>query len=249
MLNEVLDISPLPSKIAEKLVPVDDFYICTQFTPDMIGARIVTINGIVYHRFMNYIFSPQPPESLDTEKIRKICDLRLEYFDKLVDRELNRYAVESVVRCCQANLMQTSGKVKALDFGCGEGLSTELLLEHLPGLDITGIDISEKAIASFKIDGIQATLTRPGEPLPFPSASFDLIFAIFVMHFNVDLPTLCELRRILRPSGLFVFNVYQRDTDGLREQLEAAGFCSIEDWECLTKIGINHVVMSSRVAP
>jgi len=55
-----------------------------------------------------------------------------------------------------------------------------------------------------------------------------------------------ELRRILRPSGLFVFNVYQKDTDGLIAQLEEVGFFTIELWERLSSIGNNHAVISCR---
>ena len=48
------------------------------------------------------------------------------------------------------------------------------------------------------------------------------------MHFNVEVCTLAELKRILRPARKFVFNVYQRDIDGVVAQLQDAGFGSIE---------------------
>ncbi len=249
MLNEVLPISPLPFDIAGQLQPVDEFYVCTRFTSDVVGAPIAKIGEDVFYRFMNYIYLPQPPESLSLEQVKRICDLRLENFDKLVDREINSYVVDTITRCIAAKFPDATPPVKTLDFGCGSGLSTQLLLDHLPELDIVGVDISEKAIDLYKEQKINAICTFPGEPLPFVSATFDLIVAVFVMHFNIDTPTLIELRRILRPEGLFVFNVYQRDTDGLTEQLEEAGFCCTEVWERLSKIGNSHVVMSCRVSP
>jgi SAM-dependent methyltransferase len=43
------------------------------------------------------------------------------------------------------------------------------------------------------------------ELLPFRDASFDLIASNLVLHWNADLPgTLIQLRRILRPDGLFL---------------------------------------------
>ena len=58
-------------------------------------------------------------------------------------------------------------------------------------------------------------MIAPGKPMPFEAEVFDIVFAVFVMHFNIDLQALAELYRVLKPSGLFVFNVYQRDIDGL----------------------------------
>lgn len=246
MLNKVLPIDPLPSNIAEQLRSVDNFYVCTKFTEDMVGRPIVKIGKNVYYRFMNFIYLPQPPESLDIEQVKKICDLRLEYFDELVDRELNKYVVTSIADCVKAKFAYNAPQMKGLDFGCGSGLSTELLLDCLPQMDLIGVDISEKAVSSSKEQGINAVLTIPGERLSFEAETFDIIFAVFVMHFNIDIATLLDLRRTLRTSGLFIFNVYQRDIDGVTEQLEEAGFEAMEIWKRLHKIGDNHLIMSCR---
>ncbi len=246
MLSKALPINPLPSNIAVQLRSVDDFYVCTKFTGDMVGSPVVRIDKNVYYRFMNYIYLPQPPESLNIEQVKKICDLRLEYFDELVDCELNKYVVTAIADCVKAKFAGAAPPMKGLDFGCGSGLSTQLLLDCLPELDLMGVDISDKAVSSSKEKGVKALLTLPREHLPFEDKIFDVIFAVFVMHFNIDINTLLELRRTLRTSGLFVFNVYQRDIDGVTEQLEEAGFDSIELWERLYKIGDNHMIMSCK---
>lgn len=246
MLSQVSPIRPLSSSIFEQLQKIDDCYVCTQFTEDMIGPPVVSIDNEVFFRFMNYIYLPQPPESLTSEQVKKICDLRLEYFDELVNHQLNSSVVDAIARCVAAKHSHSDSALKALDFGCGSGLSSQMLLNHMPNLDLTGVDISEKAISLCQKQNIKAELTALGKPLPFDTESFDLIFAVFVMHFNIDMRTLRELRRVLRSSGLFVFNVYQRDIDGLVAQLEEVGFCSIALWERLSNIGNNHVVMSCR---
>jgi SAM-dependent methyltransferase len=246
MLSMVSPIVPLSSKIVEQLQKIDDFFICTSFTEDMIGPPVVRIGNDVFFRFMNYIFLPQPPESLTTEQVKRICDVRLEYFDELVNHQLNASVVDSITNCVRARQALPVTSLKALDFGCGSGLSSQMLLNRIPKLDLIGVDISENAISLCREQSISAQLIALEELLPFGMAEFDLIFAVFVMHFNVDIQMLAELYRILKPAGLFVFNVYQRDIDGLRAQLEEVGFCSIDLWERLSHIGNNHVVMSCR---
>src|SRR6266702_218669 len=224
MLSMVTPIVPMPPKIIAQLQKIDDFYVCIRFSEDMIGPPVVSIGDDVFFRFMNYIFLPQPPESLTTEQVKRICDVRLEYFDELVNCQLNSSVVDSIADCVAAKLSFPVPSLKALDFGCGSGLSSQLLLSRMPNLDLIGVDISEKAISRCQEQNIKAELTALGEPLPFETSIFDVIFAVFVMHFNIDMQTLGELYRILKPSGLFVFNVYQRDIDGLMAQLEAVGF-------------------------
>jgi SAM-dependent methyltransferase len=246
MLNTVSPIISLSANIVEQLQKIDDFYVCTKFTEDMIGPPMACLGNELYFRFMNFIYLPQPPESLTTEQVKKICDVRLEYFDKLVNYQLNSTVVDTITDCVAAKHSHPLPSLKALDFGCGSGLSSQMLLNRMPNLDLIGIDISEKAISRCQEQRIKAKLTELGESLPFDPAEFDIVFAVFVMHFNIDMPTLRELCRVLRPAGLFVFNVYQRDTIGLTEQLEEAGFCNIEAWKRLSNIGNNHVVMSCR---
>lgn len=246
MLNKVSPIVPLPSNIVERLKKVDDFYVCTSFTEEMIGPPIARIKDAIYFRFMNFIYSPQPPESLTTEQAKEICDIRLEYIDRLVNYQLNSKVVDTITACVAAKHSLSTPLIKALDFGCGDGLSSQMLLDRIPNLDLLGVDISQKAIARCQEQNIKAKLIAADNPLPFKSAAFDLIFAVFVMHFNIDLKMLGELRRILRPSGLFVFNVYQKDTDGLIALLDEVGFCKIERWKRLSSIGNNHAVISCR---
>lgn len=246
MLSMVTPIVPMPSQIIDQLQKIDDFYVCTRFSEDMIGPPVVSIGDDVFFRFMNYIFLPQPPESLTSEQVKRICDVRLEYFGELVNYQLNRSVVDSIADCVAAKQPFHVPSLKALDFGCGSGFSSQMLLSRMPNLDLIGVDISEKAISRCQEQNIKAELTALGEPLPFETAVFDVIFAVFVMHFNIDMQALGELYRVLKPSGLFVFNVYQRDIDGLVAQLDEAGFCSIVLWERLSNIGNNHVIMSCR---
>ena len=94
-----------------------------------------------------------------------------------------------------------------LDVGVGNGRSTILLKETFPQSTITGIDISDTAIAQAK----QVEMTnlnferRDVRETGFSDESFDLITA-FQTHFHwQDLEaSFMELRRILKSDGILL---------------------------------------------
>src|SRR6266851_7997033 len=200
ILMKMKPINQLPSNIREQLRRIGDFYICTQFSKDLIGDPMVKIGKDVYYRYMNFLYLPKPPESLTTEQIIEVCDVRIEYFNEIVDQKYNRQMIANIINCLSPNLISVDAPIKVLDFGCGTGLSSKLLSEYLSNLQIVGVDISEKAILECCQQDLTAFLIHPEEPLPFEDYSFDMIFAIFVMHFKLGISTLIELQRVLRTS-------------------------------------------------
>jgi SAM-dependent methyltransferase len=248
MLNMATPISlnQLPSDKLAKLRRIGDFYVCNDFTDDRIWPKVIFIGENVYYRFMDFVYLPQPPESLSIDKVVEICDLRLELMDKLVDSDLNTRIV-SKAALIASHTPKPLSQMYALDFGCGSGLSSILLREELPQLKLIGVDISKKAIESCVEKGLHVRLTYPDRPLPYPDATFDLIFAIFVMLFNVGIFTLSELKRVLQPAGTFVFNVYHRDIESIIAQLDEAGFGTTKVWE-IEGVSVNHLIVSCGVS-
>jgi SAM-dependent methyltransferase len=85
----------------------------------------------------------------------------------------------------------------ALDLGCGDDYLGRRLRER--GLSVTGMDAG--ALFSANAGGGQGEEDR----LPFPEASFDLVVSVGVLDTVNDLPgALIQLRRALRPDGLFL---------------------------------------------
>jgi len=249
MLSKVISINRFPSHTESRLLRVGNFYICSDFNNELFRPSITLIEDTTYCRFMKFIYSPQPLEKLTPEQVIEVCDLRLDYLDQLVDVKFNNCIMKAMADCITSTLTNTSPVVKALDFGCGSGLSSRLLLNYLPNFDIMGIDTSEKAIGYCHEQGLPARHISPDRQLPFETATFDLIFAAFVMHFSIDLYTLAELSRILRPSGKFVFNVYQQNIDGIIQRLRKVGFGSIEIWDNIPGIDTNYVIVSCTTLP
>jgi SAM-dependent methyltransferase len=103
---------------------------------------------------------------------------------------------------------------RVLDVGCGAG--TDLVRFARGGALVSGVDISEAAIALARSNvaqqGIDADLrVADGEHLPYDDATFDLVFAHGVVQYTPDGRALVdECRRVLKPGGEAVFQVYNR---------------------------------------
>jgi SAM-dependent methyltransferase len=101
-----------------------------------------------------------------------------------------------------------------LDVGCGAGV--EVVRFARAGARITGVDIAESAITlarqNLQHAHLQARLeVADGEALPFADGSFDLVYAHGVVQYSGDDRRLvAECRRVLRPGGLAIFQVYNR---------------------------------------
>ena len=103
---------------------------------------------------------------------------------------------------------------QVLDVGCGAG--TDLARFVTGGAVGAGVDVSSSAIAlarqNFEQQGLHADLREAdGEHLPFADNTFDLVFAHGVVQYTADDRALvAECRRVLKPGGAAVFQVYNR---------------------------------------
>ena len=101
-----------------------------------------------------------------------------------------------------------------LDVGCGAG--TDLVRFARGGAVVSGVDLSATAIAlarsNFEQQGLAADLREAdGEKLPFADNTFDLVYAHGVVQYTTHPRALVEeCRRVLKPGGEAVFQVYNR---------------------------------------
>jgi len=101
-----------------------------------------------------------------------------------------------------------------LEIGCGAGL--DLVRFAGGGARVTGIDISSAALSLARdycrVAGVGCTLVEAdGAKLPFPDASFDLVYCHGVLSFMRDpAAAIGEAHRVLRPGGQAVLMVYNR---------------------------------------
>lgn len=86
---------------------------------------------------------------------------------------------------------------RALDLGCGQGLLTRALRDT--GIEVTSFDVSTGFAAS------AGGISGEEDALPFSPSLFDLVVSAGVLDSVNDLPgTLVQVRRALRPDGLFL---------------------------------------------
>jgi len=103
---------------------------------------------------------------------------------------------------------------RVLDVGCGAG--TDLVRFAKGGALVSGVDISPSAVAlarqNFSQQGLEADLREAdGEHLPYADGTFDLVFAHGVVQYTPNSRALVEeCRRVLKPGGDAIFQVYNR---------------------------------------
>ncbi len=99
---------------------------------------------------------------------------------------------------------------RVLDVGCGTGSLVVLIKRLRSDVDVVGLDPDPKALARARQkaerEGASIRLDRGfSDELPYPAASFDLVFSSLMFH---HLPTeekgatLREIRRVLKSGGL-----------------------------------------------
>lgn len=101
-----------------------------------------------------------------------------------------------------------------LEVGCGAGVDLARFAKS--GAEVTGVDLAPSAITlareNFEQQRLRGTFeVADGEALPFADDSFDLVFAHGVVQYTANPQRLVdECRRVLRPGGQAIFQVYNR---------------------------------------
>ncbi|MDR2067404.1 MAG: class I SAM-dependent methyltransferase [Holosporaceae bacterium] len=115
------------------------------------------------------------------------------------------------------NIAQHSSALKdgrqILEIGCSSGLLLRRLLKTFPKAVVVGVDIIEKTLGKLskilKQEGIFIPLLRFDiTSCPLSENSYDVIVALNVLeHIKDHKRALQEIYRILKPGGIFVFEV------------------------------------------
>ena len=101
-----------------------------------------------------------------------------------------------------------------LDVGCGAGVDLARFAKG--GAEVTGVDVSSAAVELARKNFEQQRLrgrfeVADGEHLTFADNTFDLVFAHGVVQYTADPQRLVdECRRVLKPGGEAIFQVYNR---------------------------------------
>jgi ubiquinone/menaquinone biosynthesis C-methylase UbiE len=105
-----------------------------------------------------------------------------------------RLEVERVVTLC----LEATDLKSVLDVGVGSGLFAEAFVQH--GLEVAGVDVNPEMIVAAKRFVPKGDFREStAEALPYPNASFDLVFFGLLLHESDEpLKVLQEARRVSR---------------------------------------------------
>ena len=106
---------------------------------------------------------------------------------------------------------------RVLDVGCGVGMYTAAFLREMP--HVFGIEIEYQRALEAR-ERAAGVVQAPGECLPFPAATFDVVLSHEVLeHVADDRGCVAEMVRVTRPGGrivIFVPNrLYPFETHGI----------------------------------
>jgi protein-L-isoaspartate(D-aspartate) O-methyltransferase len=124
-----------------------------------------------------------------------------------------------------------------LDVGCGKGFLMYDLMQAVPGLKVTGIDVSHYGLTHSQ-DEVRPFVSRASAAhLPFPDSSFDLVISINTLHnlycYDLD-AALREIERVGRKDRYICVESYRNEdekTNLLYWQLTCEMFCTPQEWE------------------
>ena len=127
--------------------------------------------------------------------------------------------------------------MSVLDVGCGKGFLLYDLAMAVPGLSVTGIDISTYALEHAKPEIRECLQVASAEELPFDDADFDLVISVNTLHnlacHELD-KALREIERVGRCNKYICVESYRSETEKvnlLYWQLTCESFFSPEEWQ------------------
>ena len=126
-----------------------------------------------------------------------------------------RYATEGHIRH-ELDRIDLAGK-QVLEIGIGQAADSEQIIRrgaHWYGLDLTNEAVfrAEKRFETFQLP-FQAVKQGSADQIPYPDASFDVVYSHGVLHHIPHMHKVsAELRRVLKPGGHLVVMLYHANS-------------------------------------
>ena len=142
----------------------------------------------------------------------------MEYYDTIAGGYKELYRQEQLKKY---RLIQTHLKIREdetlLDVGCGTGLSCEVFM-----CKITGIDQSIKMLRRINNNSKNANfLQARGEALPFKDNIFDVIICVTAIHnFKDPKKALWEMKRVGKKKGVITIMKKARNANALNKSVQ-----------------------------
>ena len=126
---------------------------------------------------------------------------------------------------------------KVLDVGCGKGFLIYDLMESVPGLEVTGLDVSGYAKKNAKPEVQNRIHEGHAKKLPFQDREFDLVISINTLH-NLECfdlgPALREIERVGKKNKYLCVESWRNEKEKanlLYWQFTCESFYTPQGWE------------------
>ena len=104
-----------------------------------------------------------------------------------------------------------------LEVGCGQGEGVREIVQRFRPRRVDGFDLDEKQVARARarladLDGVTRLWVGDAERIDAPDGAYDAVVELTILHHVPDWRrALAEVRRVLRPGGLFLFEELSRE--------------------------------------
>jgi SAM-dependent methyltransferase len=126
---------------------------------------------------------------------------------------------------------------KVLDIGCGKGFLLYDFTKVIPGIEVTGTDISGYAIRNGKEEIRDNLQVGNATNLPFSDHSFDLVYSLNTLHnlkcYDLE-KALREMQRVGKEHRYLCVESYRNETEKanlLYWQVTCEAFNTPQEWE------------------
>lgn len=124
-----------------------------------------------------------------------------------------------------------------LDVGCAKGFMMHDLAELIPGITVTGVDVSQYAIENAIEDMRPHVQVADAVRLPFPDKSFDVVISINTIH-NLErdecAQALREIERVSKGRSYITVDAYRTEEEKARMyawNLTAQTIMHVDEWK------------------
>lgn len=138
-----------------------------------------------------------------------------------------------------ADHYQLRSGMKVLDVGCGMAHLLYELTQVVPGLSVSGIDISQYALEHAKEEIRDKLRLGKAQDLPFADNEFDLVISLATLHnlkiFDLQ-KAVQEIERVSKGNSYIMVESYRNDREEVNMlywQLTCASYYAVDEWEWL----------------
>ncbi len=138
-----------------------------------------------------------------------------------------------------ADHYQLKAGQKVLDVGCGMAHLLYELTQVVPGLEVSGIDISHYALEHAKEEVRSRIQYGQAQDIPFADNEFDLVISLTTLH-NLKVfelkKAIQEIERVCKGNSYILVESFRNDKEEVNMlywQLTCASYYSVEEWEWL----------------